>query len=100
MEAGSGRRSARPCEVGLLGHAGEGWKRIAGFWVGLDGFWVWAEFWFWVSGFLSYLLFQTKLKLFEFKLEFELNPSTQTNKTMHQHECNNKFKPRKILITL
>ena len=64
-------------------------------WVGLD----WQRVW--VFYFLSffYFLFQTKLNLFEFKLEFEFNPSTQTNKTMHQHECNNKFKPRKNLIT-
>ena len=42
--------------------------------------------------FFSFLLFkqtQTTLKLFEFKLEFEFNPSTQTSKTMLQHECNN-----------
>ena len=43
--------------------------------------------WVWAFYFLSSFLFQTKLKLFEFKLEFEFNPSTQTNKTMHQHEC-------------
>ena len=34
---------------------------------------------------------QTTLKLFEFKFEFEFNPSTQTNKTMHQHECTTKL---------
>ena len=69
-------------------------------WVGLDGFWVWAEFWFWVSGFLSYLLFQTKLKLFEFKHKFEFKSyALNQNKTMHQHECNNMFKPIKILFT-
>ena len=42
---------------------------------------------------LFYFLFQTPLKLkpFEFKFKFEFNPSTQTKRTMHQHECNNKF---------
>ena len=48
----------------------------------------------WVS-FFSFL-FATSLqfkpnKLIEFKLEFEFNPNTQTNKIMHQHECTNKF---------
>ena len=37
--------------------------------------------------FPSLFYFPTTLKLFEFKFEFEFNPSTQTNKTMHQHEC-------------
>ena len=47
--------------------------------------------WVWAFYFLSSFLFQTKLKLFEFKLEFEFNPSTKTNKTMGQHECTNKL---------
>ena len=34
-------------------------------------------------------LFQTLHNLFEFKFEFEFNSSTQTNKTMLQHECSN-----------
>ena len=42
--------------------------------------------------FLSPLFyFPTTLKLFEFKFEFEFNPSTQTKRTMHQHECTNKL---------
>ena len=42
---------------------------------------------------------QTTLKLFEFKFEFEFNPSTQTNKTMHQHECTSMLNLDKFLIT-
>ena len=34
---------------------------------------------------------QLKLKLFAFKFKFEFNPSTQTKRTMHQHECDNKL---------
>jgi len=34
-------------------------------------------------------LFQTSHYLFEFKFEFEFNSSTQTNKTILQHECTN-----------
>ena len=41
--------------------------------------------------FSSPFLFLTTLKLFEFKFEFEFKPSTQTNKTIHQHECTNKL---------
>ena len=41
--------------------------------------------------FLSLSSFSNKLKPFEFKFEFEFNPSTQTNKTMHQHECTTKL---------
>ena len=58
--------------------------------------------WFLVSFplFLFYFLFQTPLNLFEFKFKFEFNPNTQTNKLMHQHECNNKILALdKILIT-
>jgi hypothetical protein len=52
--------------------------------------------WFSGLGFFSSSIFfpfltQTKLKLFEFKFEFEFKPSTQTNKTMHQHECTTKL---------
>ena len=76
--------------LGLAGGSklgrGEREKEGAG-WAGLLGFGL--------GSVLSSFLFQTKLKPFEFKLEFELNSSTQTNKTMHQHECNNKVKPKK-----
>ena len=44
--------------------------------------------------FPSLFYFPTTLKLFEFKFEFEFNPSTETNKTMHQHECTNKLNLR------
>ena len=62
----------------------------------------WA--WFWFSGFgfsILPFLFANSLqfkpnKLIEFKLEFEFNPNTQTNKIMLQHECINKVKPKKI----
>ena len=52
----------------------------------------------WVS--LFPFLFATSLqfkpnKLIEFKLEFEFNPNTQTNKIMHQHEYINKVKTKK-----
>ena len=52
----------------------------------------------WVS-FLLLLLFLflfklTQSNLFEFKIEFEFNSNTQTNKSMLQHECNIKSKPR------
>jgi hypothetical protein len=39
------------------------------------------------SFFLSYF----KLKLLDFKFKLEFNPSTQTKRTMHQHECNNRI---------
>jgi hypothetical protein len=61
---------------------------------------LWAGIWdlgcygfgFWVLFFLFYSflnLIQTK---FEFKFEFEFKP--HSIKIMHQHECNQKFKPR------
>jgi hypothetical protein len=62
---------------------------------------VWAGFWFSYFTFVFHFLFQTNSNLFEFKQNFEFKPyAFKQNKTMHQHECNNKFKPRKILITL
>jgi len=56
----------------------------------------------WVSFSFSICYFNLTqpIKLFEFKFEFEFNPNTQTNKLMHQHECNNKILALdKILIT-
>jgi hypothetical protein len=62
-----------------------------GEWVGPD---LGVGLGFGLSIFLSYFLFfsflnpiQTK---FEFKFEFEFKP--HSNKIMHQHECNKKFK--------
>ena len=57
--------------------------------VGRNGFWI---FWVWVRFFFYFLfsflfLLQTR---FEFKYKFEFN-HTQIIKSMHQHECNNKF---------
>ena len=37
--------------------------------------------------------------LFEFKFKFEFNPNTQSNKTMHQHECTRMLNLDKFLIT-
>jgi len=55
--------------------------------------WVWVSYW--VSIFLFYFLFFSFLNLiqtkFEFKYGFEFKP--HSNKSMHQHECNTKFKP-------
>ena len=75
---------------GMEGPAGKG------FWVGF-GFLVWGLGW---VSFLLLLLFLflfklTQPNLFEFKIEFEFNSNTQTNKSMLQHECNIKSKPRK-----
>ena len=71
---------------------GRGGEREAG---RTSGEATWAA-WFrlgWVSFLflLFYFLFQTPLKLFEFKFKFEFNPSTQTKRSIYQHECNNKF---------
>ena len=64
------------------GWGGEGMKER----VGPPG---WVRF---LSFSISFaFLIQTPLKLFEFKFKFEFNPNTQTKRTMHQHECNNKF---------
>ena len=41
------------------------------------------------SLFPSLFLVQTNTQLGEFKFKFEFTTSTQTNKLMHQHECNN-----------
>jgi hypothetical protein len=64
--------------------------------LGLVGFWAGLE---WglglVEGFVFYFyysflfLLQTK---FEFKSKFEFKP--HSNKIMHQHECNKRFKPK------
>jgi hypothetical protein len=51
----------------------------------------------WVLSFISpvhfsfLFLIQTTQILIEFKFQFEFKPSTQAKRTMHQHECNNKF---------
>ena len=48
-----------------------------------------------VEGFVFYFYFFSFLisnsNKFEFKFEFEFKP--HSNKVMHQHECNKKFKP-------
>ena len=84
-------------KAGPLGAAGPR-KRKAGLghWVGLE------EFGFGLGlVFLFYSISKANIPiLIEFKFQFEFKPSTQTKRTMHQHECNNKiFKLRQIFIT-
>ena len=71
--------------------AGRRGKEGAGWAAGLGSLFLFLSsflplfFFFWFSNFTQTI---------EFKHEFEFNPSTQTNKIMHQHECTNNFKPR------
>ena len=90
----------RSGRAGVAGPQGWGKGREGpagkGFWVGF-GFLVLGLGW---VSFLLLLLFPFLFKLsqpnlFEFKIEFEFNSNTQTNKSMLQHECNIKSKPRK-----
>jgi hypothetical protein len=77
--------------VGRQGRKGNAGWAASGCRVGLAGFWVR----FGLSIFLSLFYFKHHLNLFEFKLKFEFNSyAFKQNKAMHQHECNNKFKPR------
>ena len=80
---------------GKEGKGSAGWAqgRIGLSWD--EGFWDGLGFCF---GFP--FLFQTTLKLFEFKIKFEFNPNTQPNKLLHQHECNKHFYPRKKFNSL
>ena len=81
-----------------LGRAG--WKE-RGDGLGRAGAWAGPVFLGWaglLKGSVFFLFpilfyFQTPLKLkpFEFKFKFEFKPSTQTKRTMHQHECNHKI---------
>jgi len=73
---------------------GAGWAGQLGCWVAWVGFRVSFLSYFY---FLFYFWFLSFTQTIEFKLEFEFNLSTQTNKIMHQHECNNKFNLEKIL---
>ena len=80
-----------PSERGVSWAAGEG-KKVCG--LGWCGFWVAMGLGLsFVLGFLSIspflFLIQTITQLGEFKFKFEFTTSTQTNKLMHQHECNN-----------
>ena len=87
---------------GKEGESGPGWARVgkgealgqAGFQAGLGFLWVAMGLGLsFVLGFLSIspflFLIQTITQLGEFKFNFEFTTSTQTNKLMHQHECNN-----------
>jgi hypothetical protein len=87
--AGTGGASwAREKERGELGPHGKVGP------AGLGGFLVWADRVFCFSYFLSPFSFKpTQIYLNSNSYAFK------QNKTLHQHECNNKFKPRKILIT-
>ena len=67
-------------------------KEAGRYWVGF-----WASGWAGFSIFPFYFLFTLSIQnliqtKFEFKFEFESKP--HSNKIMHQHECNKKFKPR------
>ena len=100
--SGSGSCGSRPARAGPEVWAVRGERERVGrgpSWekkgprVGLD---CWVGFGFglgWVFFYFSFFspLTQTKLKRNEFKFKFEFNPITQTNKTMHQHECNKHF---------
>ena len=83
--AGLGRRGGKRARSGPWGKGKVGQR------FGLPtGFGLVSLFFFWV--FLSYFLFPISKhysNLIEFKFKFELNPSTQTNKTMLQQECTN-----------
>jgi hypothetical protein len=65
-----------------LGRAERGWA-----WAAVE---LKADFFFGFS-FLFSLSSISNSNKFEFKYEFEFKP--QSNKSMHQHECNTKFKP-------
>ena len=73
--------------------AGECWAVAEESWAaGKLGCGFGLRFWCFPFLFLVFsllFLFQTSHNLFEFKFEFEFNSSTQTNKTMLQHECSN-----------
>jgi len=103
----SGRAGALGCCTSLAGPLGWG-KEVAGrdwAWAwSLPGLTVWAgrrvcglgcsRVWagLAIGLFPSSFLLQTSLKLFEFKLKFESNPTTLKQvKLMHQHECTNKL---------
>ena len=65
------------------GRPGPAWEKGWARWAGL-GF----------SYSLLPVLFLNPTQLFEFKFKFEFNPSTQTIKTVDQHECTNKLNLR------
>jgi len=76
-----------------LGRCGLGWRRRSdraglGWRWGLGQLGCYAVG-FWV--FLSFLYFKPNSNLGEFKFKFEFKPSTQTKRTMHQHECTTMF---------
>ena len=91
----AGLRRWRGWETGRTGEVGRGGK-------GKVGHLGWSAGWAGLvcSGLPSFSISQTNSNLFEFKLNFEFKPYAFNQiKPMHQHECNNKFKPRNFLIT-
>jgi hypothetical protein len=81
--SGRGRRAGPREGNGPAGERG-------GLRVGLRS-WVWAGLTLGVGLLSISLLLNLIQTKFEFKYEFEFKP--QSNKSMHQHECNTKFKP-------
>jgi len=84
-------------EVRDAGEAGSAWARAG---LGRARVLAWERVglgFSWVLGFLSFFFFYffsfliSNSNKFEFKFEFEFKP--HSNKVMHQHECNKKFKP-------
>ena len=90
---GASRWALRDGPLRRLGQAGKRRK--------VSGPGCWAEFGLpigfrflvlglsWVSFLFPFLFKLTQPNLFEFKIEFEFNSNTQSNKAMHQHECTN-----------
>jgi len=107
-EAGPRNKEGRRRRVGLRGwwaagkerKRGENWARV-GFGLGFPGQFglsltglglgSWAGSTLGVGLLSISLLLNLIQTKFEFKYEFEFKP--QSNKSMHQHECNTKFKP-------
>jgi len=85
-----GELAALTCGIGpRMGFAGPTQGKRRGVWAGLGLVWVLVVFFSYSISYLFSLLFpiqQTQLKPFEFKFKIEFSSSTQTNKTMHQHE--------------
>ena len=73
-----GKKTSGPKEEGCVGWV---WNQA-----GLGSFLFLSPFYFYFFYFKHYSI------LIEFKYKFEFNPSTQTNKTMLQHDAATKFK--------
>ena len=85
---GAGPRCAALGPVREREGEGKGWAACGLGWAD----WFLVSFSFSFS--ISFSFSQTNSNLFEFNLNFEFKSyAFKQNKTMHQHECNNKFKP-------